>query len=246
MKKLYIAFLLVSLSGISFAQSTFIISTKLTPVADMVTAQGTDVTGDTVEFFNSDEYSLITAPLMVVNPNGTTKTIRVRRTILSVISGSSNYFCWDLCYSPGVSVSGTLPVAANDTNVSNFYADYDPLGNSGTTYINYKFYNDGDTTEFASTTVKFTSGTVGIEDQELIISNVYPNPASDFINFDYILGNHKGKITIADMTGKTVRSAILPEGSTKHSFSLEGLTEGIYIYTFYGDNKAISTRKFII
>jgi hypothetical protein len=246
MKKLYVSILAVCVSGLSFAQNAFTISTPLTATNDLVTPLATNVTGDTAEFFNADQFSSIIGPLVIVNPAGTGKDVKVRRTQLSVVPGSSNFFCWDLCYTSIVSVSGgTVNIAANDS-VFVFYADYDPAGNSGSTYVNYKFYNNSDTTQFASVTVKFTSGTVSIEEEAAVIANVYPNPASQLINFDYTLGNHQGSISISDLTGKVVKSVNLPENSAKHVISLDGLTDGIYIYTFYSDGKAISTKKFII
>jgi hypothetical protein len=246
MKKLYLSILAVCVTGLSFAQNAFTISTPLTATTDLVTPLGTNVTSDTAEFFTADEFSSIIGPLVIINNGGSAKDVKVRRTQLNVVPGSSNFFCWDLCYTSIVSVSGgTVNIAGNDS-VFVFYADYDPAGNSGSTYVNYKFFDANDTTQFASVTVKFTAGTVGIEEEAAVIANVYPNPASQFINFDYTLGNHKGSIAISDLTGKIVKNMNLPENSTKQVIGLDGLNDGIYIYTFYSDGKAISTKKFII
>jgi hypothetical protein len=246
MKKLYLGILMIAIGGISFGQNAFIIRTPIAPNSDMVTANDIIVTNDTVVYFNADEYADVSGGLFqVINPSGSSMDVKVRRTTLTTIPGAANFFCWDLCFTPPVSVSGNVTIASGDT-AKVFTPDYQPQGSSGTTFVKYKFYNSADTTQYSTLIVKFVSGTVGIEDEELTISNVYPNPANLFINFDYTLGNHRGKITIADMTGKIVRTAILPENSTKQVIGLEGLTEGIYIYTFYGDNKAISAKKFII
>jgi hypothetical protein len=247
MKKLYLGILLATFTlGSSFAQNTFIISTPLVGNADLVTPTGTDVTGDTAEYFNSGLINLITAPLMIINPTGSQISVKIRRTQLSIISGSSNYFCWDLCYSPTTSVSsGTVTIPANDT-VHVFYADYDPQGNGGTSYIRYKFFNTVDSTEFSEATVKYTSGTIGIEDEEVVLSKVYPNPASEFICFDYNIGNNEGTLTVADMTGKIVRTMNISANTNKQTINLDGLTSGIYIYAFHVNGKAISTKKFII
>ena len=249
MKKFYSVALLALLScGLAFGQNAFIISTPITATADLVTPLGTDVTSDTAVYFNSDATNTLTGSLMVINPSGTAKAVKVRRTQLSVVSGSDNFFCWDLCYTSIVSVSGgTVNIPANDT-VFVFYGDYEPNGYVGTTYINYKFYNNADTTQFASATIQYGSGLSGIEDQSVAtISNVYPNPASQYITFDYSLGNStNGSITIADITGKIVRSANLNDNTAKQVINLDGLNDGIYIYTFYSSGKAISTKRFII
>jgi hypothetical protein len=247
MKKLYVAIVLATLTlGTSFAQNTFIISTPLVGNADLVTPAGTDVTGDTAEYFNSGLINLITAPLIIVNPTASSITVKIRRTQLSLISGSSNYFCWDLCYSPATSVSsGTVTIAAGDT-ATVFYADYDPQGNGGTSYIKYKFFNATDSTQYSSATIKYTSGTIGIEDEEVSLSKVYPNPATDFIIFDYNVGTSDGTITIADLTGKIVKTIVVGAGTNKQTINLDGLTNGVYIYAFHVNGKAIATKKFII
>ena len=246
MKKVYLLVIIAIYGTLVFSQSAFTIITPVNPTADLVTPTDTDVTSDTAEYFNSSPSSTIVAPLLVINNSGLTIDVKVRRTVLSVVPGSVNFFCWDLCYAPGTSVSGgTVSIAAGDTAFL-FYADYNPSGNSGTSYIKYKFYNNVDSTEFASATIKYTSGTVGIEDEEMGVTNVYPNPASQYINFDYSIGSNKSSISIADITGKIVRNINLQENSSKQVIGLDGLTDGIYIYTFYVNGKAISTKKFII
>lgn len=246
MKNIYLFFLLSISAGLTYAQNDYTISTKLVSVADMVTPINTVVTGDTAEFFNADEYSPIFAPLLVINSGVSSASIKVRRTPLSVVAGSINFFCWDLCYAPATNQSvGTITIIPGDT-VALFYADYNPNGNIGTSYVNYKFFNDADTTEFSSVTVKYTSGTVGVEEEKVAISNVYPNPASTQITFDYVVGHEEGNIVITDLTGKVVRTSILPAYSTKHVIDLNGLNEGVYIYSFYSKNKAIATKKFIV
>lgn len=246
MKKLYLLGIFSLLTMKVFSQNAYTLNTRLVATQDMVTPTNTIVNGDTVEFFNSDEYSAIVSPLIVINNNGSTHNVKVRRTQLSMVPGAISFFCWDLCYAPATSLSGgTVAVPANDS-VFVFYADYNALGNSGTSYVQYKFFNDLDSTEFASVVVKYTSGTVGIEEQASVISNVYPNPASSLINFEYVLEHGNGSIVITDLTGKVVRTATLPVNSTRHTFGLEGLNDGIYIYTFYEGNKTISTKKFII
>ncbi len=246
MKKFYILIVAGCLSGAAFAQSSL---TAITPVAgapDMVTAPNMLMDGDTAEFTTLGVINTIQGRLSIINTTGASKTVKVRRTVLSAVPGSSNLFCWDLCYSPSTSLSsGSVTIAPGDTTML-FYGDYEPNGFAGTSYIRYKFFNQADTTDAVSITIKFTAGSLSIEDEPVVLANVYPNPASQFINFDYTIGNNNASISIADMTGKIVKNINLPENSTKQVISLDGFMDGIYIYTFYADNKAIATKKFIV
>src|SRR5688572_6200810 len=199
MKKLYLGILSISL-GIFVHGQSFIITTPSTATANLVTPLNTDVTGDTSIYYNASPVVDLVGKLYVINNTGSNKTIKVRRTILFAETGTVNQFCWGgLCYSPSTNVSTfTEVIAAGDTNKIGFYADYFPNGMAGITYVKYKFYNDNDTTEFSETTIRYASGTTGIEDEEIVLSKVYPNPAQEFISFDYNIGTNDAVITIAD------------------------------------------------
>lgn len=60
--------------------------------------------------------------------------------------------------------------------------------------------------------------------------NIYPNPASDFLN---IGSNHKG-YRIFDSTGQEVKNGI------ENKINVEGLTPGIYLIVVQGDNRYYS------
>lgn len=68
--------------------------------------------------------------------------------------------------------------------------------------------------------------------------SIYPNPASNVLNFNNISGN--AVISIYDLTGKQV----LNQTNTNNQISVNSLTNGVYIIKII-DNSQIETAKFI-
>lgn len=76
-----------------------------------------------------------------------------------------------------------------------------------------------------------TVNQVGIENEHINTINVYPNPTSDLIYFQYI----KSPFTIVDINGKTVLNGVLnPENS---SINLKDLEPGLYFINILNSNQ---------
>lgn len=72
---------------------------------------------------------------------------------------------------------------------------------------------------------------VGLENEHINTINVYPNPTSDLIYFQYI----KSPFTIVDINGKTVLNGVLnPENS---SINLKDLEPGLYFINILNSNQ---------
>ncbi len=254
MKKFYLFAIMSFISAAAFSQ-TFTILTPPGGAPGLVTAPGIDVTGDTVVYCDdfSDTTIIIQGKLYVVNETGATINTVVRRYEECLVPGSDNYFCWDICWSSTVDISGPMPITSGDT-VNYFYGDYKPLGQAGASVIRYRFYDDANQSNFSEVYIKFNAGSclaiedcfVGIDEEEASLTAAYPNPASEHITFEYNTAGDNGVIVISDLTGKVVKTLNINSNSTKSIVGLEGLNSGIYFYTFHVNNKPVSTRKFII
>jgi hypothetical protein len=99
----------------------------------------------------------------------------------------------------------------------------------------------GMTDEFSQDTFLFASGGItgdvpgmgDVANSELIAPasnkiSVYPNPASDNVNFN--LGNEKGRLTILSTTGKVVYQTQSVSGITQ--IDVKKFVSGIYFYSF--------------
>jgi hypothetical protein len=256
MKKFYLVAILNLIGLTAFSQTPFKIMTPVGGAPDLLTPGGIDVSGDTVVYCNEDLDSsiIVQGKLWIVNQSGASINGAVRRYEECMVNGTENYFCWDICWSAAVSVSGPMTIANGDT-AKFFYGDYKSLGNEGASIIRYRFFNDDTPANFNEVYIKFHVGgsclaiadcNVGLDEEEPYLSSVYPNPASDQINFEYNTAGKDGSIQIYDITGKQVRNYVVNSGSTKSTIGLEGLHSGIYFYTLNISGKPLATKKFII
>ncbi len=83
---------------------------------------------------------------------------------------------------------------------------------------------------------------------QLQVSNVYPNPATDQVAFDYVLldPNLSAKITIRNVLGSVMGEYILDRNEQNLSISVSHYVAGIYFYTLTIASKNIVTKKLII
>jgi len=79
-------------------------------------------------------------------------------------------------------------------------------------------------------------------------SEAYPNPASQYVSFDYLIpnANTKAKVVIYNILGKEVKDIAFPEQSGTLKANTSDLVEGIYFYSFVINNKSEVTQKLII
>jgi len=250
MKKVYLSVISVLCTFAGVNSQSIILTTPATATSNLVSPLATVVNDDTSYYYNASASVDLMGKLYVINNTASSMTINVKRTVLYAVGGSINQFCWGgLCYAPNTNVSTySETIAAGDTNKTAFYTDYFPYDNAGVSYIKYRFYNLNDTSEFVETTVRYAAGTTSIEEQNNVITSVYPNPATDLINFNFATGNNitNGTITITDLSGKIVKTAIIPENPAIQSVDVSQLTQGVYIYSIYANNKVIATKKFVV
>ena len=86
-----------------------------------------------------------------------------------------------------------------------------------------------------------------INDQ-IDISNLYPNPANDVVKFNYVLSdvNAKVKITIRNVLGSIVSEDELSAEARHLEINVHEYSAGMYFYTLSINNKSIITKKFLV
>ncbi len=80
-----------------------------------------------------------------------------------------------------------------------------------------------------------------VSENDLIISTVYPNPASHTINIDSELTSIS-KYKILDITGRIVKKNSINEISGNFSVNISDLNSGVYIIQLANENSVSSTR----
>lgn len=187
----------------------------------------------------------------VTNISDVSVSVKCSRSVISEVVGSSNYFCWGVCYGETTNVSLlSQTILASDTNHT-FYAHYKPLGNPGETLISYCFFNTANPTDQACQTVSFcyeSSCPIGVEDVdaaklELVGSN--PLKGLNFLNYNLGSGVAEGQLVITNMQGELVKSTILKTNKGSILLNAEDYAAGIYLFTLNTSNDQETIRVVI-
>ncbi|AXG74419.1 T9SS C-terminal target domain-containing protein [Flavobacterium arcticum] len=166
-----------------------------------------------------------------------------------------------------ISASHNYEIVRDDQGVVEFifneidlpYTDADEAGSQG--YIIYKIkpvatialgdvmeasagiyfdFNEAVLTNTATTTVEATASSVDFTANEFVL---YPNPASDNITLKMQNLNGEAIVTVTNILGKTVLSAIV--SSNESNLDISMLNSGMYFVTFQAEGKSI-TKKVVI
>lgn len=85
--------------------------------------------------------------------------------------------------------------------------------------------------------------TIGIEEENVLKANIYPNPASDILNVQFDTEIKNISINIFDLSGRIVFSSLLPDGK-QFILPVSTIASGTYILEIYSD-KGIMRKKFV-
>ena len=173
----------------------------------------------------------------VTNISNASISVKCSRSVISEIPGTSNYFCWGVCYGETTNVSLlSQNILASDTNHT-FYAHYKPLGNPGQTLITYCFFNTANPTDQACQTVSFCYESVcpmGVTEEnsskfELVGSN--PLKGLSFINYQMPQGVTEGQLLITNMQGELVKKSLVKGNSGSILMNAQDYASGVYQFT---------------
>ncbi|MEY4541916.1 MAG: hypothetical protein RLZZ306_3673 [Bacteroidota bacterium] len=83
---------------------------------------------------------------------------------------------------------------------------------------------------------------------KLMVSNIYPNPADDFANIDYLINSQVGetKITFYNVLGNEMKEEILDKDQKKVRISTREWNNGIYLYQLSSEGKSLVTKKLLV
>lgn len=98
---------------------------------------------------------------------------------------------------------------------------------------------------------KGTTAITNVEDETemLSVSQNKPNPFTDKTTIELSIPESvsKASLFIYDMNGKQIdRIDIAERGATSISITSEGLSEGMYLYSFMADGKIVSTKRMVL
>ena len=84
--------------------------------------------------------------------------------------------------------------------------------------------------------------------EKLTVSNIYPNPADDHADIDYVISSQVGeaKITFYNVLGSEMKEEILEKDQRKVRISTKEWNNGIYLYQLSSDGKSLVTKKLLV
>jgi len=83
---------------------------------------------------------------------------------------------------------------------------------------------------------------------KLMVSNIYPNPADDHADIDFIIAQQVGetKITFYNVLGNEMKEEILDKDQRKVRVSTREWSNGIYLYQLSSEGKSLVTKKLLV
>ena len=221
----------------------------------LLDAEGNDITNGNIEVSGSHEAAVLKAEIFMHNDTDGDLQIWVRRHEDDLVNNTYNSFCWDgYCFSPAVSESPDPIVlgAGQTSGPEDFYAEYFPEGNSGTSIITYEFYHRQNAFEPITVTVHFvaeeSTSVIGPNTANWSFGLPSPNPASGFTWISYSLPRDvvSARLVLRSMTGAVVMEIPLVAAQDQVMVDTSQLRNGIYLYSLEVDARLISTKKLVV
>ncbi len=219
-----------------------------------VLAQSLVVTGDTV--FASDPNSQITHHLDVKNTSSSSITIVCQKTNLTLPLGmptwaGSTYCFGGTCYSstsilPSASVvfAPGQTISYDNSDVDAFSGYFSTGGIAGQAKVEYCFYDQNNPSDETCKVITYNFNVTGVDDIVNEFSEFFPNPAQEYINFDYnVVGD--ATLKIIDILGNVVKEVQLSEDGRKKVY-VGDMSKGVYFGNLTVNDELISIKKLII
>ena len=223
-------------------------------VTQFVISQNLVVTGD--NSFYSDPFIDVSHHLDLKNVANYSITVECSKTIISTPNilpawaGASYCFAGN-CYSTtsvGPSSSAVLGAGQSFSYENNdleaFSGYFTPGGVEGISVVEYCFSNQNDPTDKSCVTITYNISSSTNVDEVSQLSEFYPNPAKDFVNFNYKV-DAESKLLILNILGEEVANIDLDNTGTKQ-INVSSLTKGVYFGYIISNNKLLDTKKIFI
>ncbi|MDZ4750371.1 MAG: T9SS type A sorting domain-containing protein [Flavobacteriales bacterium] len=192
----------------------------------------------------------------VINTSNTDKIIRVRRQVLSEVSGSRNKFCWGpLCYNWDTEESPTnenllVTIPGGATN-STFSCYYQHQNYPGQTTVKYCFFDHNYPADETCVDINFAVDVdcvVGIQEynrsSQLELSG--PNPVVGTTNLTFAHSGQSARFEVINLLGAVVKSATLQNQQGIVFINSEDFENGNYVCNLIVDGAVHSSVRIVI
>jgi hypothetical protein len=214
---------------------------------------GVDYTNSSIDaWFDITDYpgnSAYTFHGFTVKNTGTSaKTIRMIRQQVDTLPGTSDYFCWESCYSDVTDTSTGNVILNSNAEFLDMYLDYAPVGNLGVSTIRYILQNVANLNDTASLLVRFNATPTSLNEINTApkLNSIFPNPANNNVTVNFGLNAGQASIELKNVLGQAQRVIPITAGSKSTSFNVSDLPAGIYFVTLKSNGNIIDTKRLVI
>ncbi len=222
---------------------------------NFVIAQSLVITGDT--YFTGSAVDQITHHLDVKNISNKGITVVCQKTYISTPpslpawAGASYCFAGN-CYSSSSTTPSSTALLGSGQSFSYANSDqdafsgyYDPASTPGITMVEYCFYDEINPSDNTCVTITYEVGSASaLNEINEMISDFYPNPAQDVINFKYF-SNESSTLIIMDILGNTLQELDINQKRV-YKLDVENLPKGIYFANLILGNEVLAIKKLIV
>lgn len=108
----------------------------------------------------------------ILNTASYDMNVSAKRKVIYAENGSTNFFCWDICYlAPVDSAQNPLIIGSGDT-IHNFFGHYNGQGNAGIGIIEYCFFDLDFPSDSVCYTVQYFAGVSNVQDNNFTKPNI--------------------------------------------------------------------------
>ncbi len=241
-KYLFLLGLMAMLNFIVFAQATFVIQDT----------ESNDIGNTIVEINSNDNINEHVNGLNIINPTGSALNLKVKKTELSMASGSRIYFCVGItCYPPFSFSSNPFSIQAGGSlnYPDGFAAHFEPLGYYGNSEIMFTFMNNDNPGDSLTVTYKYNIENLnsGSAIEKVSKARLYPNPSSNLVKLEYQFpSNNNNFLVLHNMLGSEMKRIPITDISGRLEINIADLKPGIYFYSIIENGLSIKTSRLVI
>lgn len=197
-----------------------------------------------------------TISLLTTLTGNTNKTINVLRYELQVPSGTKNFYCWGVCYTP--QNAGVIPVWESvhpvamvaGVEINNFHGYYQHEGYPGPATFRYVWFDVNNPQD--TTWVDLVFGcSVGMNEGAVEGSGLeaFPNPAVDEVmTLHYTLDGaaRAAELVVYNALGERIRREPIQTPNGTVVLQRDELRPGVYFATIEVDGRSVTTRRIVV
>lgn len=199
------------------------------------------------------------AAVDIQNVSSESLDLRVSSSPSSFVSGAEYRFCWGpICYdwtdtdfvSPTGNNNNLVVTLAPDEVTNTFYTDYKHNGNSGTSVVEYCWFDNNDTSVESCFTLTWQTEPVSVGELNVQaeISEISPNPVVGTSSIAYnVMGSYsKANVQVYSLVGELVQDVTINSPIGLLMVNAADYNAGIYFVNVIVDGQIHSTKKMVV